>query len=236
MKKILLIILLFSTYMMGQDIPIIGDTTDLKSHTKKQMVILQQFGGGDETGGGLFRRIDSTYAEGTHAFDYAGLDGLQWVRMQYMGGEMGAFTDLSAVTLTVSGLTTTTGGYLPVAQTVYPTNAVVADSNVIAVGVTVVDVGDVGYDSDDFIVLPAIGSVPVGYEIIIVGNSDGDFELRTVAASGTKINNVDGDGDTKEYLVTDANTVFIHKVSDAYGWTAHDFDHVGAIVAAHVPD
>ena len=111
MKKLLLIILLFSGYILGQDIPIIGDTTDLKSHTRKQIVILSHFGGGDETGGGLFRRIDSTYAEGTNAFNYEGLDGLQWVRMQYMGGEMGDFTGLFADSLVVtksSALTTGT--------------------------------------------------------------------------------------------------------------------------------
>ena len=99
MKKLFLIIAVsfLTAPVFAQDIPIIGDTTDLKSHSVKQIVILQHFGGGDETGGGLFRRIDSTYAEGTHAFDYAALEGKQWVRMQYMGGEMGAFSDLSAV-------------------------------------------------------------------------------------------------------------------------------------------
>ena len=93
----LLFVLLFSIQPYAQDIPIIGDTTDLKNHSVKQIVILQHFGGGDETGGGLFRRIDSTYSEGTHAFDYAAWQGKQWVRMQYMGDEMGAFSDLSAV-------------------------------------------------------------------------------------------------------------------------------------------
>lgn len=96
-KLILLAVIVWLLPVYAQDIPIIGDTTDLKNHTQKQIVILSHFGGGDETGGGLFRRIDSTYAEGTNAFNYAALDGLQWVRMQYMGDEQGAFTDLSAI-------------------------------------------------------------------------------------------------------------------------------------------
>ena len=82
MKTLFLILVVgFLATSFAQDIPIIGDTTDLKSHTRKQVVILTHFGGGDETGGGLFRRIDSTYAEGTNAFDYEGLDGLQWARI-----------------------------------------------------------------------------------------------------------------------------------------------------------
>ena len=126
-------------------------------------------------------------------------------------------------------------GIITDAQTVSPTSSVVADSNVISVGVTSVNVDNAHYDANDFIVLPAITSVPVGHTITIVANGNTNFELRTVAESNVKINNVDADGD-QEYLVTDANTVFIHKVSDAYGWVAYDFDHVGAIVAAHVPN
>ena len=74
-----------------------------------------------------------------------------------------------------------------------------------------------------------------GFEIRIIANSTTNFELRTVSGSNIAINNVDADGD-QEYLVTDANTVYVTKITDAYGWEAHDFDHVGAIVAAHVPN
>ena len=128
-----------------------------------------------------------------------------------------------------------TVGFTSTTQVIQCTDAVVADTNVITAGVTNVSVSATNQNSDDFIVLPAIGDVPIGHTITIVANSTTDFELRTVASSDTKINNVDADG-SQEYLVTDANTVFIHKVSDSYGWAANDFDHVGAIVSAHVPN
>jgi len=357
-----LFVLLITCSIYGQGIPVIGDTTDLKDYSDKQIVILEKFGGTDQTGGGLFRRVDSAYTEGTHAFDYTALDGLQWVRMQWIGGELSAFDALTAVditttddlvigddsdlggdvtlendeiiinatdgdvefvfnddddslgqviikssltgtslednnhlditfeandggsavaeyakiivtitdtasasedatfkfqtmsggtstlgltltganaqvagTLGATGVATFTAGYLSTEQTLQCTDAVVADTNVITAGITHVTVSATNQDANDFIVLPAIGDVPIGHTIVIVANSTTNFELRTVAASNVKINNVDADG-TNEYLVTDANTVFIHKVTDAYGWVAYDFDHVGAIVAAHVPN
>lgn len=58
-----------------------ADTTELKNYQGSGIVLLDSYGGGDATGGGLFHRIDSTYAEGSYAFDYAGLDGLQWARI-----------------------------------------------------------------------------------------------------------------------------------------------------------
>ncbi len=129
-----------------------------------------------------------------------------------------------------------TGGIVLTAQTLGATNAAVPDTNVISVQTINVDVStDLAQDANDWIVLPAITSVPVGHTITIVANSNGNFELQTPASSQTKINNVDADG-SFEYLVTDATTVYITKISNNYGWEAHDFDHVGAIVAAHVPN
>jgi len=230
-----LFVLLITCSIYGQGIPVIGDTTDLKAYSDKQIVILEKFGGGDETGGGLFRRIDSAYTEGTHAFDYAASDGLQWVRMQYLGGEMGAFTDLTAVTFLTSGSATFSVGYQSTSQTIYPTNAEVTDTNVITAGVTAVNVGSETYDTDDFIVLPPVSLVPIGHTIKILCNSGDAFELRTPAASGDEINSEDCDG-TKEYLCTDTEVVWVTKVNNTIGWEAHAYSQIGAVVAAVVPD
>ena len=79
MKKIILFLLLLCTASFAQ-LTVVGDTTDLKNTKESGMVILEQFGKGNTSGGGFFRRIDSTYAEGTNAFDYY-VAGYQWVRL-----------------------------------------------------------------------------------------------------------------------------------------------------------
>ncbi len=90
--------------MSAQTIKIVGDTTSLKNLTWNQPVILLQFGGGtfDRTGGGLFQRIDSTIAEGTHAFDHP-WQGSQWARLQYVGGALSAFRDITATSAEING-------------------------------------------------------------------------------------------------------------------------------------
>ena len=101
MKKLLF--LLFAPFILAQssNIPMYGDTTDLKASTHCGVVLLEQYGGStwDVTGGGLFHCIDSTYSEGSHAFDHS-RSGKQWARI-------GAFGTMTATTLTSTTLTTT---------------------------------------------------------------------------------------------------------------------------------
>lgn len=63
------------------EIYVVGDTTDLKNYGGSGVVLLDQYSGDDVTGGGLFHRIDSTYTEGSYAFDYTTEDGYQWARI-----------------------------------------------------------------------------------------------------------------------------------------------------------
>ncbi len=98
-----------------------------------------------------------------------------------------------------------------------------------------VDVQAVVNGVTDFIVLPYLAHVPVGYEITILCNAGGAFELRTPAASNEKINNVDCDG-TQEYLCTDTETIKVVKLSDTDGWIAHAYTALGAVATAVVPD
>ncbi len=188
----------------------------------------------------LLPRINSVYWNGNAA--------VRWkvVFSKYMYSDYFVVTNTSDITdtaiISYDGTTVSidkplsVGGITITAQTLGATNAAVPDTNVISAGSIYIDVStNLAQDVNDFILLPAIASVSVGYTITIVANSNGNFELRTPASSQTKINNVDADG-TNEYLVTDATTVYITKVSNTYGWEAHDFDHVGAIVAAHVPN
>lgn len=108
-------------------------------------------------------------------------------------------------------------------------------NNGIPPGVKVVEVGAVTNDANDWITLPDIADVPVGHEITILCNAGGNFELRTPAASGTKINNQDCDG-TKEYLCTDTEIVKVVKLNNTTGWVAWAFTALGAKAAAVVPD
>ena len=77
-----LLFILFAFVSLAQT-HVVGDTTDLKNYPGSNAVLLERFGGGDLTGGGLFIRIDSTYSEGKDAFDYSTAEGLQWARIQY---------------------------------------------------------------------------------------------------------------------------------------------------------
>ena len=119
-------------------------------------------------------------------------------------------------------------------QSVTPDDAE-GTGNTILPGVTAVDVGAVTNDANDFIVLPDLADVPVGHEFRIACNAGTNFELRTPASSGEKINNVDSDG-TQEYLCTDTDTVRIWKVSATDGWAAQSLTILGAVRTAVVPD
>ena len=103
MKKFLFIFsLLFTPLVFGQlgNVHVCADTTELKNYDGSGIVLLDSYGNGSVNGGGLFHRIDSTYAEGSYAFDYATLDGLQWARI----GLIDPNPVLSS--LTVTGLAT----------------------------------------------------------------------------------------------------------------------------------
>lgn len=112
--------------------------------------------------------------------------------------------------------------------------ATATSGNAIPVGVTQVAVGAVTNDANDWITLPAIASVPIGFQIVIACNAGGNFELRTPAASNTKINDVDSDG-TQEYLCTDTDLIVVRKHTTT-GWVAQSLTKLGAVRTAVVPD
>jgi len=100
---------------------------------------------------------------------------------------------------------------------------------------TMVDVAAVTNDTDDFIVLPSLASVPVGYQIMILCNAGGAFELRTPSGSDEEINSEDCD-ETKEYLCTDTQVLRVVKISNTIGWMANAWSAIGTAVTAVVPD
>jgi hypothetical protein len=117
-------------------------------------------------------------------------------------------------------------------ETVTPNNDSGAASSITA-GVRSVTVAAVTNDANDWIVLPAIADVPVGHQIVIDCAAGTNFEMRTVASSGTTINGVDSDG-TQEYLCTDTEVIFVTKHADGYVATA--LSALGAVVTAVIPD
>jgi hypothetical protein len=119
-----------------------------------------------------------------------------------------------------------------VAQAVNPAADSGAGSTILPAS-RLVDVGAVVNDADDWLVMPALADVPVGHTIVICNNAGANYELRTPATSGEKINNVDADG-TQELLCTDTQVVTITKVSAGDGWTAVSRALAGGIVAAAV--
>jgi len=125
-------------------------------------------------------------------------------------------------------------GLVAGAESVTPNNDAGTASTITA-GRTAVDVQAVTNDANDFIVLPALADVPVGHTITIGCNAGTNFELRTPASSGEKINNVDADG-TQEYLCTDTDVVVCRKISNTDGWTAQSFQISGAVRTAVTPD
>jgi len=90
-------------------------------------------------------------------------------------------------------------------------------------------------DANDFIVLPALASVENGFTITIVGQAQGNFEVRTPASSAEEVNSEDCDG-TKEYLFTNTQIHKFIKIDNTIGWMAHGFSALGAVVTAVVPD
>lgn len=99
----------------------------------------------------------------------------------------------------------------------------------------VVEVTGVTNGADDFIVLPALATVPNGHEIMVLGNAASNFEIRTPAGSAEEINSEDCDS-TKEYLMTDTQIHYFVKINNTIGWMAHGFTAIGAVATAVVPD
>ena len=96
--SLLFFVILCGSVYAQETIKVVGDTTDLKTLTWNRPVILLQYGGSpfNRQGGGIFQRIDSTYGEGTHAFDHP-WSGSQWSRLQYSGDPAGVFQDITTV-------------------------------------------------------------------------------------------------------------------------------------------
>lgn len=109
-----------------------------------------------------------------------------------------------------------------------------ADNNKINPGVVSATVTGVTTDANDWVRLPSLASVPIGHTIRIYAGAGSNFELRTPASSNEKINNEDCDG-TKEYLVTDTDTVIVTKISST-AWIAQSITNLGAVRTAVVPD
>ena len=107
--------------------------------------------------------------------------------------------------------------------------------NTILPGSTTVYVDDQTNDADDFIVLPALASVPVGWRITVIGQAGGNFEVRTPADSDEEINSENCDG-TKEYAFVNTTIHNFTKINDTIGWMGQGFTAIGAVVTAVVPD
>lgn len=88
-------------------------------------------------------------------------------------------------------------------------------------------------DVNDWFELPPIASVPIGFQIRIAAGA-ANCEMRTPAASNTKINDVDSDG-SQEYLVTATHLVVVTKLNTT-AWVATSYTKLGAVVTAVVPD
>lgn len=119
--------------------------------------------------------------------------------------------------------------------TLTPTASDSAGVNMIPAGVTRVEVGANVTDVNDWITLPSLASVPVGFTVTVVSNAAG-HEVRTPASSNEKINNQDSDG-TKEYAIAAGSQIHIfRKISDSIGWMGQGFTALGAVVTAVIPD
>ena len=93
--------------------------------------------------------------------------------------------------------------------------------NIVVAGVTV--------NANDYIWLPSLADVPVGHKITINNQSGSHCYLRTPAASGEKINDLDCDG-TNKYPLTNTNVVEVVKRSAAGGWITMEHTNLGAAV------
>ena len=142
-------------------------------------------------------------------------------------------------TLTVTGTSTFTGaqslvgGFQTTAHTVTPDAVSSAAATILPNTRNVTLAANVN-DANDWFVLPAIASVPMGHTIVIVTNAAANCEMRTPASSTTTINAQNSDG-TKEYLCTGGDVVVVTK-NLSTGWIGTSYTSLGAVRAAVVPD
>lgn len=113
--------------------------------------------------------------------------------------------------------------------------AVNSATNSIPPSARVVEVIGVTNDANDWITLPALASVPIGHEVMIIMSAGANCELRTPASSNEKINAEDCDG-TKELLLTDTQISKVIKIDNTIGWMHHAYTAIGAVATAVVPD
>ena len=111
MKKLILFLVFLASMNYAQTVSF-GDTTDLKTTNRTDVVLLQQYGGStwDNTGGGFFYLADSSYDEGTYAFD-SYYSGKQWIRV-------GTFGAIATSTITLENdetIANTTDGIIAIA-------------------------------------------------------------------------------------------------------------------------
>jgi len=119
------------------------------------------------------------------------------------------------------------------AQNVIPTAAQGAGNTVLP-GVQVVKVGANVNGVTDFIVLPALATVPSGHKITVIAGA-ANCEVRTPASSGEEINSEDCDG-TKEYLLTATQIHTFTKIDNTIGWMGEGRTAIGAYATAVIPD
>lgn len=125
---------------------------------------------------------------------------------------------------------------VPVAgfQALTPDDSEGADINVIKPGVQNVRLGANVNGVNDFVVLPALSSVPNGHCVTIIAGA-ANCEVRTPADSAEEINSEDCDG-TKEYLLTATQIHRFTKIDNTIGWMGQGWTAIGAVVTAVVPD
>lgn len=106
-------------------------------------------------------------------------------------------------------------------------NSVLADVCVVKVGANV-------NDTDDFLVLPSLASVPHGHQIVVIAGA-ANCEVRTPASSDEEINSENCDG-TKEYLLTATQIHTFTKIDNTIGWMGEGRTAIGAYATAIIPD
>ena len=114
MKKLFLALLLFgSTY--GQ-VQVVNNTTQLSALEAQGVAIVAA----RDATSGIYTSIDSTYAEGTYAFDHL-YTGQQWARL-------GAFANSDFIALTVDETSTLTGAVTLGSTLILPNAEIIANS------------------------------------------------------------------------------------------------------------
>lgn len=97
-------------------------------------------------------------------------------------------------------------------------------------GVDFVTVASAANGANDWIILP-----PGEPGMVIRGWSVPAHEMRTVASSNIKINNVDSDG-TQEAAIPATSLWEVTYISDTTGWVLRAWTELGAVITAIVPD